>query len=166
MTGRLGRNSLSLHKILDPLASAVYHSASEGAGLQDKLRWCRIQDFKLIRVKTAMQKPTMKTKRNQQAYIASVSQNGRTDSVVVISYELDRSNRFTGYEFFKIVTSLDMPRLAIPSDRQATFQEELLVLDKAVHADETPESHEDKIKEKLSEAYTSGQQITVRKIEG
>jgi hypothetical protein len=83
----------------------------------------------------------MNTKKNQQAYIARVSKVDQSDTIVVISYDLDFFGRFSGYEFFKIITALKAPRLEIPSERRATFKEELLILDKAVHAAEMPMNH-------------------------
>lgn len=104
------------------------------------------------------------SKKNQRGFIARVSKNHFSDIIVAITYDLDTAGRFTGYEFYKLITSLDAPTLSIPSHRQATFEEELRVLDKAYFADDASGPIEDRIKQKLAEAYHSGEIISVESI--
>lgn len=104
------------------------------------------------------------TKKNQRGFIARASKEHLSDIVVVITYDLDAAGRFTGYEFYKLMTSLDAPALSIPAHRQATFEEELRVLDKAYFADDASGSIEDRIKKKLAEAYRAGESISVEPI--
>ena len=105
------------------------------------------------------------TKKNQRGFTARISQGHLSDLIVVITYDVDASGRFTGYEFYKLMTSLEGPPLSIPSSRQATFAEELRVLDKAYFADDASGPIEERIKRKLAEAYSPVEFITVEPIE-
>jgi hypothetical protein len=86
------------------------------------------------------------------------------DLIVCITYNIDAQGRFTGYEFSKVLTALDAPHLAIPFGRQATFQEELRVSDKAYFADENDGNLEERIRRKFSEAYTEGELVSIEQM--
>ena len=100
-------------------------------------------------------------KKNLRGFIARVTAGHFSDVVVAVTYDLDDSGCHTGFEFYKFVTSLNAPALSIPTGRQATFQEELRVLNQAYFADDAAGPVDERIKRKLSEAYTSGEAITV-----
>jgi len=86
------------------------------------------------------------------------------DLIVCITYDIDAEGRSTGYEFTKVLTALDALHLAIPFGRQATFQEELRVSDKAYFADENEGNLEERIRRKISEAYTEGELVSIERL--
>lgn len=105
-------------------------------------------------------------KKNQKAHLVRVTApGGYSDLIVCISYDLDDAGQFRGFEYFKLLTSIDSVGLSIPYDRQATFKEELRVLDKAADAAQNTGDLEARIKEKISGAYDSTASVTVNPIQ-
>jgi hypothetical protein len=105
------------------------------------------------------------SKKNQKAHLVRVTEpNGYSDLIVCISYDLDDAGQFRGFEYSKLLTAIDSVGLGIPYDRQATFKEELRVLDKAADASQNTEDLESRIKDKISGAYDSTAKITVNAI--
>jgi len=106
------------------------------------------------------------SKKNQKAHLVKVTAaDGHSDLIVCISYDLDDAGQFRGFEYFKLLTALDSVGLSIPYDRQATFKEELRVLDRAADAGQSTEDLEARIKEKISGAYDATATVTVSPIQ-
>ena len=106
------------------------------------------------------------SKKNQKAHLVKVTAtDGHSDLIVCISYDLDDAGQFRGFEYFKLLTALDSAGLSIPYDRQATFKEELRVLDRAADAGQSTEELEARIKEKISGAYDASATVTVSPIQ-
>jgi len=106
------------------------------------------------------------SKKNQKAHLVKVTgAEGHSDVIVCISYDLDDAGQFRGFEYFKLLTAIDSVGLSIPYNRQATFKEELRVLDKAADAGKNTEDSEARIKEKISGAYDPSATVTVNAIQ-
>lgn len=79
---------------------------------------------------------------------------------IVVSYNLDIPRTTIGFEFYRIVSNMPIVPFGIPTNRPATFREELLVLDQAFNKARAPRSEEcDLIHGFLKEAYGKDAEI-------
>lgn len=106
------------------------------------------------------------TKKNQKAHLIKVSQSdGYSDTIICVSHDIDEAAKFRGFEYFKLLTAIDSPGLSIPYDRQATFKEELRVLDRAAYTDQNGAELEARIRDLVTKAYDPGVTITITQIQ-
>jgi hypothetical protein len=94
-------------------------------------------------------------KRNTKAHRITVSDEDlKRDIYICVSYDMDEATQFKGFEFYKLVSSIPVPALSIPSSRQATFKEEIHILRSASKTDINGSGIlEDRIQTFIEEAY-------------
>jgi hypothetical protein len=106
------------------------------------------------------------SKKNQSAHRVNVAEaSGHADTIICVSYDLDEASSFRGFEYFKLLTAIDSQGLSIPCHRQATFKEELRVLDRAAYADNNDGDIVERIRKRVATAYDSSVKITITAIQ-
>lgn len=107
-------------------------------------------------------------KTNLNWYVARVASTGGMATFFCEAYNVMRSS-VRGAEFHLKVSSFSTGRVEIPTDRQASFREELLgtATDAAIIEVRSPSEDAEKtwIEDKLKSVFAEGAQVEVRKIE-
>jgi hypothetical protein len=103
-------------------------------------------------------------KIEHKGYVAHVDFGQNRASVICVTYFLAPSKEHVGVEFIQVFhTSSD--KFGIPSDRVATFQEELRTLNVATGIAPDRNSETLYIQQKLNEAYGAAAKIHIKRIE-
>jgi len=94
-------------------------------------------------------------KQNIKLHLVKVTdQESNQDLYVCASYDMDESLTHRGFEFSKVLSSIPVVGLSIPSSRQATFKEEIHVLSRAAQTDKNENGIlEDRIQMFIETAY-------------
>ena len=86
---------------------------------------------------------------------------------IVMTYDMSHNQNIIGMEFYRIVFNTEDSKFSIPSGRQATFQEELRVLNQAIVFEPSQrQGEQDIIERKMKEAYGSTAKVQVEQIKG
>jgi hypothetical protein len=95
----------------------------------------------------------------------SVQLDQEVATIICFTHSLDSINKYFSAEFRELGSTISNHGFSIPSDRQATFQEQIRVLGNA--SDITPIGRinlEDWLTKKMEEAYGRTAKITIERI--
>jgi len=102
---------------------------------------------------------------NQSFYRVRVEVENDSASHIVITYDMSDNQNIIGMQFYRTVFNTDDSEFSIPSGRQATFQEQLRVLNQATISEQSQRQGEQEIiKRKMKEAYGSTAKVQVEQI--
>ncbi len=102
---------------------------------------------------------------NQIFYRATIQIGKEIDYIIVRVFYSDRKKSIINMEFYRLSGSIKNEGFSIPSKRQATFQEELRILNKArsiIRCD--IKKAKNLIKEKIKEAYCEEAKVCLKNI--
>jgi hypothetical protein len=105
-------------------------------------------------------------KNNIKAYRIRVTKEGSTATILCVTYGIDNIERYFGAEFYVLVNSFDNSSFSIPSNRTATFQEELRATGKGYGvAPEYSTGIEDWIQFRIKDAYGHDSDLTFDQVD-
>jgi hypothetical protein len=104
-------------------------------------------------------------KNNIKAYKIFIKKEGSTATILCVTYGIDNIDRYFGAEFYILVNSFDNSSFSIPSNRTATFQEEVRATGKGFGvAPEYSTGIEDWIQFKIKDAYGNDLDLKFEKL--
>lgn len=99
-------------------------------------------------------------------YRVWVEEGENSAGLICVVYNLDTAKEFVGIEYFELVWTFDNTGITIPSERMATFREELRVLHQAASTYRGPRNIDQQhIRANVKEAYGPNVRVNFTEIQ-